>query len=164
MSDPAQPRLSTRLFKPYSGEPPPGLYRSSPDFLIRLAGMAVPHFMSAVMRLGGDQELPELPLAVNRKAMVVVDRRRVAQDEDVVQLTLVAPDGTKLPEWHAGGTSTFTSPPDARGSTRCAGIRARSGSIGLRCGGSPAAVAGLLRCMVWSWVRSSRSASRGTPS
>ena len=34
--------------------------------------------------------------------MVVVDRRRVAQDEDVVQLTLVAPDGTKLPEWHAG--------------------------------------------------------------
>jgi len=102
VSDPAQPRLLTRLFKPYSGEPPPGLYRSSPDFLIRLAGMAVPHFMSAVMRLGGDQELPELPLAVNRKAMVVADRRRVAQDEDVVQLTLVGPDGTKLPEWHAG--------------------------------------------------------------
>ena len=102
-SDPAQRRLLTRLFKPYSGEPPPGLYRSTrPDLLIRFAGMAVPHFMSAVMRLGGDQELPELPVAVNRKAMVVVDRRRVAQDEDVVQLTLAAPDGTKLPEWHAG--------------------------------------------------------------
>ena len=102
-SDPAQRRLLTRLFKPYSGEPPPGLYRSTrPDLLIRFAGMAVPHFMSAVMRLGGDQELPELPVAVNRNAMVVVDRRRVAQDEDVVQLTLAAPEGTKLPEWHAG--------------------------------------------------------------
>ena len=64
--------------------------------------MAVPHFLSVVMRLGGDQELPELPLAVNRKAMVVVDRRLVAEDEDVVQLTLAAPDGTKLPEWHPG--------------------------------------------------------------
>ena len=34
--------------------------------------------------------------------MLVVDRRRVAQDADVVQLTLAAPDGTRLPEWHAG--------------------------------------------------------------
>ena len=102
-SDPAQRRLLTRLFKPYSGEPPPGLYRAArPDFLIRLAGTAVPHFLSVVMRLGGDQELPELPSAVNRKAMQVVDRRRIAQDEDVVQLTLAAPDGTKLPEWHPG--------------------------------------------------------------
>ncbi len=106
-SDPAQRRPLTRraqsLLKPYSGEPPPGLYRAArPDFLIRLAGTAVPHFLSVVMRLGGDQELPELPSAVNRKAMQVVDRRRIAQDEDVVQLTLAAPDGTKLPEWHPG--------------------------------------------------------------
>ena len=102
-SDPAQRRLLTRLFKPYSGEPPPGLYRSTrPDLLIRFIGTAVPHFLSVVMRLGGDQELPELPSAVNRKAMQVVDRRRIAQDEDVVQLTLAAPDGTKLPEWHPG--------------------------------------------------------------
>ena len=62
----------------------------------------MPHFLSAVMRLGGDQELPELPVVVNRKAMVVVDRRLVAQDEDVVQLTLAAPDATKLTGWHAG--------------------------------------------------------------
>ena len=106
-SDPAQRRPLTRLvrslFKPYSGEPPPGLYREGrPDLLIRFAGTAIPHFVSVVTRLGGDRELPELPLAVNRKAMVVVDRRRVAQDEDVVQLTLAAPDGTKLPAWHAG--------------------------------------------------------------
>ncbi|MDT5257884.1 MAG: hypothetical protein QOD10_2964 [Mycobacterium sp.] len=101
MSDPPR-RLLARVFKPYSGQPPPGLYRSAPDLLIRAAGMAVPHFLSAVMRLGGDQELPELPVVVNRKAMMVVDRRLVAQDEDVVQLTLAAPDATKLPGWHAG--------------------------------------------------------------
>ena len=91
------------FFKPYGGEPPPGLYRAArPDFFIRLAGTAVPHFVSVVTRLGGDQELPELPLAVNRRAMLVVDRRVVAHDEDVVQLTFAAPDGTKLREWHPG--------------------------------------------------------------
>ena len=96
-------RFMRSLFKPYSGEPPPGLYRAGrPDFLIRVAGTAVPHFVSVVTRLGGDQDLPELPLEVNRKAMLVVDRRRIARDEDVVQLTLASPDGTKLREWHPG--------------------------------------------------------------
>src|ERR1700752_821159 len=93
-SVPAPRRLLTRLFKPYSGEPPPGLYKAAPDLLIRTAGMAVPNAISVVMRLGGDRELPELAQAVNRKAMVVVDRRRVARDEDVVQRTLAPPDGT----------------------------------------------------------------------
>ena len=93
----------TRLVKPYTGEPPPGLYRASrPDRLIRVAGMAVPHFLSAVMSLGGDQELPDLPVAVNRMTVVVLDRRRVARDEDVVALTLAAPDGALLPQWHPG--------------------------------------------------------------
>ncbi len=96
-------RFMRSFFKPYSSEPPPGLYRARrPDFFIRLAGTAVPHFVSVVTRLGGDQELPELPLAVNRRAMLVVDRRVVAHDEDVVQLTFAAPDGTKLREWHPG--------------------------------------------------------------
>src|SRR5689334_6619388 len=68
VADPARPGLWKRLVKPYTGEPPPGLYRSTrPDLLIRVAGVAVPHFLSAVMRLGGDQELPELPVAVNRR-------------------------------------------------------------------------------------------------
>jgi ferredoxin-NADP reductase len=91
------------LCKPYSCDPPPGLYRAArPDLLIRLAGTAVPHFLTVVMRLGGDQELPELPLGVNRKAMRVANRRLVARDDDVVELTLAAPDGTKLREWHPG--------------------------------------------------------------
>jgi ferredoxin-NADP reductase len=105
---PAPRRRSLRrqlsgLFKPYPGEPPPGLYGSHrPDLLIRLAGMAVPHFVSVVMRLGGDKELPELPVAVNRTPMRIVDRRRIATDADVVALTLTASDGAPLPTWHAG--------------------------------------------------------------
>lgn len=94
-------RLS-RLLKPYEGEPPPGLYGRSSDLLIRIAGTAVPHFLSVVMRLGGDAELPELPRVANRRAMVVDDRRIVAHDPDVVALRLVAADGEDLPEWHAG--------------------------------------------------------------
>lgn len=92
-----------RLLKPYVGEPPPGLYRPArSDLLIRVAGMAVPHFVSVVSRLGGDRELPELPVAVNRRAVRVADRLQVARDEDVVQLTLTSLDGTALRGWHAG--------------------------------------------------------------
>lgn len=99
-------RLARRvggLLKPYSGEPPPGLYRpASPDMLIRLAGTAVPHFLSLVMRLGGDTDPPELPRSVNRRVVRVTDRRLIARDPDVVQLTLTAPDGAELRRWHAG--------------------------------------------------------------
>lgn len=96
-------RLAQSLFKPYSGELPPGLYRpDSSDLLIRVAGMAVPHFLSVVMRLGGDQEPPDLPRVVNRRPMLITDRRLIARDEDVVELTLAAPDGAKLRSWHAG--------------------------------------------------------------
>ena len=96
-------RLARGLLKPYTGEPPPGLYRDTrPDALIRLAGAAVPHFVSLVMRLGGDRELPELPCVTNRRTVRVVDRRVLAGDSDVVQLTLVADDDEPLPSWHPG--------------------------------------------------------------
>ncbi len=96
-------RLATGLLKPYTGEPPPGLYRDTrPDTLIRVAGAAVPHFVSLVMRLGGDRELPELPRAANRRTVRVTDRMVLAGDSDVVQLTLAADDGESLPHWHPG--------------------------------------------------------------
>jgi ferredoxin-NADP reductase len=96
-------RQPTTLFKPYSGEPPPRLSGSGrPDLFTRLAGIAVPHFVSLVMRLGGDKELPELPVVRNRKAVRIAERRIVARDADVVALTLVDPDGAPLPRWHAG--------------------------------------------------------------
>lgn len=97
-----QGRLA-RLLKPYSGEPPPGLYRpASQDLLIRVVGTAVPHFLSALMKLGGDQELPDLPEVVNRRPVLITRRRLVATDDDVVELTLVPVDGGTLRGWHAG--------------------------------------------------------------
>lgn len=92
----------TRLLKPYAGEPPPGLYGKSSDLLIRIAGTAVPHFLSVVTRLGGDKELPALPHRTNRRAVVVAERTLVARDPDVVALALVAADEEDLPQWHAG--------------------------------------------------------------
>ncbi|WP_246243742.1 PDR/VanB family oxidoreductase [Mycolicibacterium murale] len=96
-------QLLQRLLRPYAGEPPPGLYRSQrPDLLIRIAGMAVPHFVSVVTRLGGSADLPDLPAAVNRRQVRVAAARQVARDQDVVELTLTAPDGAPLVRWHPG--------------------------------------------------------------
>lgn len=96
-------RRASSLLRPYAGEPPPGLYRTGrPDLLVRLAGTALPHLLSVVMRLGGDRALPALPAAVNRRSVRVVDRQRIACDADVVLLTLAASDGAKLPSWYAG--------------------------------------------------------------
>lgn len=101
----AEGRLSKRisgLLKPYTGEPPPGLYRSSPDLLVRIAGAAVPHFLSMVMRIVPDEDLPELAHVTNRRTVRVLNRKVIACDPDVVQLTLVAADGEELRRWHAG--------------------------------------------------------------
>jgi ferredoxin-NADP reductase len=102
MADRRFPKLAT-FVTPYSGQPPPGLSGSGrPDLFTRLAGIAVPHFVSVIMRLGGDAELPELPVVGNRTAVRIAGRRIVARDADVVALTLVHPDGAPLPRWHAG--------------------------------------------------------------
>ncbi len=98
-----RPHFLRNLVKPYDGEPPPGLYKSSaPDLLIRIVGTAVPHFLSVVTRLGGDAALPELPAAVNRTPLRITDRQIVAADGQVVALTLAAVDDTPLPRWHPG--------------------------------------------------------------
>lgn len=91
-----------KLLRPYVGEPPPGLYRSAPDLLIRVAGAAVPHFLSVVMKLVPDEDLPELPTASNRRTLEVVGREVVARDPEVVAFTLAAPDRGELRGWHAG--------------------------------------------------------------
>ncbi|MGW0157771.1 PDR/VanB family oxidoreductase [Mycobacterium sp. NPDC003323] len=91
-----------KLLRPYVGEPPPGLYRSAPDLLIRVAGAAVPHFLSVVMKLVPDEDLPELATKSNRLTLRVTGRDVVATDPEVVALTLAAPDGAELPGWHAG--------------------------------------------------------------
>jgi ferredoxin-NADP reductase len=92
-----------QLFEPYSSSPPPALNGTArPDLFTRLAGIAVPNFVSVIMGLGGDKELPELPAASNRRAMRVADRRIVARDANVAELTLVDADGAALPGWHPG--------------------------------------------------------------
>ncbi len=106
MGEPRRSSLVRRvrdLTRPYPGDPPAALSgRAHPDLFTRVAGLAVPHFVSLVARLGGDRELPELPAAVNRLPVRVVGRRRVAVDADVVELRLAAPDGAALPLWHPG--------------------------------------------------------------
>ena len=93
----------TRLRQAVLGEPPPGLYGRSPGPASSApAGIAVPHFLSVVMRLGGDQELPELPRgpqpqghacrgAANRGARC---GRRCADPG--------RPGRRDLPRWHPG--------------------------------------------------------------
>ena len=101
MPDPR--RRARELLRPYTGEPPPGLYRSGrPDLLIRLAGTAVSHFVSVVSRLGAGVDPPARPHVVNRTTVSVTERRLVAVDDDVVALTLAAADGVPLPTWHPG--------------------------------------------------------------
>jgi ferredoxin-NADP reductase len=96
-------RAAENLLRPYTGEPPPGLYRPrSQDLLIRAVGTVVPHFLSVVMSLGDDQHLPDLPRVVNRRTMVITQRRLIARDDDVVELALADPDGAQLKSWHAG--------------------------------------------------------------
>ncbi len=92
-----------QLWKPYPGEPPVGLHGADrPDLFTRTAGMAISHFVSVIMRLGGDQPPADLPEVLDRRRVRVADRRLVARDADVVQLTLVDPDGGPLPSWHPG--------------------------------------------------------------
>ncbi|GAB5904419.1 oxidoreductase [Mycobacteroides chelonae] len=44
----------------------------------------------------------QLPNNVDRHTVVVFDKKIVAEDEHVVQITLCAPTGTVLPAWHPG--------------------------------------------------------------
>lgn len=137
-------RVSLRaLLKPYAGQPPPGLYRAkAPDLLIRAAGVAVPHFLSVVTRLGGDADLPELPAAVDRRPLRVIDRQVVAADGQVAALTLAPLERAPLPRWHPGAHIDVHLPsgltrqyslcgdPDRRGEYRIAVRRSPDGGGG----------------------------------
>ncbi|CAN5443143.1 PDR/VanB family oxidoreductase [soil metagenome] len=103
MADRKLTRLAHNLLKPYTGEPPPGLYRpESQDLLIRVVGTVMPHFLTALMCLGGEHEMAEMPEVVNRRTMLISRRRLVATDDDVVELTLIPADGGTLRGWHPG--------------------------------------------------------------
>lgn len=69
------------------------------DRAMRLLGVTVNRYLDIVSRLGyaGASGTPDAPTE-----LVVAGRKIVADDEDVVQLTLRAPAGSELPPWHAG--------------------------------------------------------------
>ena len=70
-----------------------------PDALTGLAGAAI----SGLWAITGSVRRPPALTEHDRShTLRVVNRRVVAHDENVVALTLAAPDGTRLPRWHPG--------------------------------------------------------------
>ena len=77
--------------------PPSGRYRH--DLLLGLTDVA----LTAMWTASGMIRRPALPEPrAARWPLTVVDRRMVARDENVVALTLAAPDRAALPPWHPG--------------------------------------------------------------
>lgn len=59
--------------------------------------------ITALWALSGSARVPDrLPHRDRTQRLVVVDRRVVARDQNVVALTFAAPDGGILPRWHPG--------------------------------------------------------------
>lgn len=76
---------------------PSGRYRH--DLLLGLTDVA----LTAMWTASGVIRRPALPEPrAARWPLTVVDRRMVARDENVVALTLAAPDRAALPPWHPG--------------------------------------------------------------
>jgi ferredoxin-NADP reductase len=74
-----------------------GRFRHDP--LIGFADVA----LSGLLGLSGTmRRMAPLPGVDRGIALVVADRRVVAHDQDVIALTLTAPDGGSLPRWHPG--------------------------------------------------------------
>ena len=95
--------IRTGVLKTHAEDVPLGLYGTErKDLLMRFIGGALDYIAPLALLGNADEELLKLVATPNRKVMLVVDRRIVAEDDNVCQLTLAAPDGTKLRPWHAG--------------------------------------------------------------
>lgn len=87
------------LFDRYSQVPPSAFGRSRHDVFIGLVDAVV----SGVWAASGKIRRPAPPIERDRAHVLrVVDRQVVAHDENVVALTLSAPDGSPLPSWYPG--------------------------------------------------------------
>lgn len=72
---------------------------SAPAPILGFADAAI----TGLWAVAGLRRKPALPGERNRTiTLVVADRQMVARDENVVALTLTAPDGSPLPQWHPG--------------------------------------------------------------
>jgi len=90
---------SGSLFHRLRQAPPSTSGRSRHDPLIAVADTVI----NGLFALSGSLRKPGAPREVDRSfPLVVVDRRVVARDQDVIALTLAAPAGGNLPRWHPG--------------------------------------------------------------
>ncbi len=88
-----------RLFDRYRQIPPSASGRLRRDPTLSLADAAISGLFAASAAVRRIQ----LPRAgADAFALTVAARRVVARDQDVVELTLAAPDGTPLPRWYPG--------------------------------------------------------------
>lgn len=79
--------------------PPSASGRTHRDALLGMADTMI----TALWSLSGSARVPDrLPHRDRTLRLVVVDRRVVAHDQNVVALTFAAPDGGVLPRWHPG--------------------------------------------------------------
>jgi ferredoxin-NADP reductase len=84
---------------PFRTAPPSASGRSRHDLLLGLTGVAVNGMFAAAAAM----RRPSAPAERDRTlSLTVVDRRVVAHDQNVVALTLTAPDRSALPVWHPG--------------------------------------------------------------
>jgi ferredoxin-NADP reductase len=83
----------------FAGVPPSLTGRSRHDLFVGLLDGVV----SGVWRMTGNIRDMAEPRELDRTvALVVADRKVVAHDQDVIALSLTAPDGGNLPRWHPG--------------------------------------------------------------
>ena len=86
-------------FARYRQSPPSLSGRSRHDLLVALANTVVP----GLLALSGAMRRATAPAECERSiGLTVVDRRVVAQDQDVVALTLAGADAEQLPSWRPG--------------------------------------------------------------
>ncbi|ADG99217.1 ferredoxin [Segniliparus rotundus DSM 44985] len=95
--------LRVGVLKEHANSVPPSLYGAGrKDILMRCIGGALDYVVPVTLVGRADAERVRLAAVPNRRKMLLIDRRIVAKDENVCQLTLAAPDGIKLGQWHAG--------------------------------------------------------------
>ncbi|MDX1891957.1 PDR/VanB family oxidoreductase [Mycolicibacterium sp. 050158] len=87
------------MFARFREAPPSTSGRSRHDVPLGLAATVIDGLFNLS---GAVRNVAPLPGVERTFSLVVADRRVVAHDQDVIALTLTAPDGGALPRWHPG--------------------------------------------------------------
>ncbi|MGH3639976.1 MAG: ferredoxin reductase, partial [Mycobacterium sp.] len=87
------------MFTRFRETPPSAFGRSRHDLVVGVAATVLTGYFNLS---GALHRVAPLPGVERRFPLVVADRQVVARDQDVIALTLRAPDRGKLPRWHPG--------------------------------------------------------------